>query len=147
MQWAGGGLTYWCGCICAEIGRDRAWPGADPVMLVMRTLLPLCHCSEGLLVQHTVTGPGTSSSTQLTSYQLASYEPGSIVKSCHASWNMPSRSSYAFCAFYALGVLFSVIGGPCKRYAVTLTRMPSQDCLQGPRSRSRSRYIYFSNAS
>jgi hypothetical protein len=27
-----------------------------------------------------------------------------------------------FHAFYALGVLFSVIGGPCKRYAVALTR-------------------------
>ncbi len=30
---------------------------------------------------------------------------------------------YSFQAFYALGVLFCVIGGPCKRYAVTLTRM------------------------
>ncbi len=36
---------------------------------------------------------------------------------------------YAFYVFYALGVLFSVIGGPCKRYAMTLTRMP---CKKGP---------------
>ncbi len=28
--------------------------------------------------------------------------------------------------------LFSVIWGPCKRYAVTLTRMPVHNCLPGP---------------
>jgi hypothetical protein len=30
--------------------------------------------------------------------------------------------------------LFSVIGGPCKRYAVTLTRMPVHNCLLGQHS-------------
>jgi hypothetical protein len=30
--------------------------------------------------------------------------------------------------------LFSVIRGPCKRYAVTLTRMPVHNCLPGPHS-------------
>jgi hypothetical protein len=41
---------------------------------------------------------------------------------------------YGFYGFYALRVLFSVIGGPCKRYAVTLTPMPSHDCLPGQHS-------------
>ncbi len=34
-----------------------------------------------------------------------------------------------------VGVLFSVIGGPCKRYAVTL----SHDCLPGPNSAASAR--------
>jgi hypothetical protein len=32
------------------------------------------------------------------------------------------------------GDSFSVIGGPCKRYAVTPTRMPGHNCLPGPQT-------------
>ncbi len=41
-----------------------------------------------------------------------------------------------------VGGLFSVIGGPCKRYAVTAvtpTRMPSHNCLPGPHSAASAR--------
>ncbi len=43
-----------------------------------------------------------------------------------ATWG----ATCALCVLCVLcvGGLFSVIGGPCKRYAVTLTRMPSHDC-------------------
>jgi hypothetical protein len=45
--------------------------------------------------------------------------------SCQSSLSATVQGhAYAFYAFYALGVLFSVIRGPCKRYAVTPTRMP-----------------------
>jgi hypothetical protein len=49
----------------------------------------------------------------------------------------------AFYAFYALGILFSVIGGPCKRYAVTPTRMPGHVCLPGPHSMYVCQCLYY----
>jgi hypothetical protein len=42
---------------------------------------------------------------------------------CHKWSGKVSPVDHAFYAFYALRVLFSVIGGPCKRYAMTLTRI------------------------
>jgi hypothetical protein len=42
-------------------------------------------------------------------------------------------------AFYALGVLFSIIGGRCKRYAVALTLMPGHNCLLGRHSPASAR--------
>jgi hypothetical protein len=37
------------------------------------------------------------------------------------------ESESQFYAFYALGVLFSVIRGPCKRYAVTPTQCTGEE--------------------
>jgi hypothetical protein len=40
---------------------------------------------------------------------------------------------YAFYVFYALRVLFSVLGSPCKRYVVTPTHMPLYEvCTRVP---------------
>ncbi len=70
--------------------------------------------------------------------------------------NPPARKAHrAFYAFYALGVLFSVIGGPCKRYAVTLERQILVDTVADtrhwqrslrPKPTETSTYLFFSSA-
>ncbi len=60
----------------------------------------------------------------------------------YAFWGFSMRSMRSMRGgfiFRNRGFIFSVIGGPCKRYAVTPTRMPSHDCLPGPHSAAPAR--------